>query len=294
MDNLDGLCENLRNYFATRSDIAMAFLFGSAAREEQTVDSDLDIAVYFYPKTKALEWEEETEFPSTDEVWGDIDSITSSNTDLVVLNRAPATLAYAVLNESRSIIIKDTALYWRFFLTISSAAEDFRQFAREYWEIKHRSRSLSDVDRDRLLRIVDFLRNELADVETFTNLSREVYLRDSNIRRNVERWVENIVNASIDIGKVLLASSEARIPQTYREILSNLNGLSEFDPAVAEKLAGFSKLRNILAYEYMDIRWTRISAFVQEALPGYEYLATYTEKLLSAGGEQIYQIKPTP
>jgi predicted nucleotidyltransferase len=101
MDNLDGLCENLRNYFATRSDIAMAFLFGSTARGEQTEDSDLDIAVYFYPITEALEWEEETEFPSTDEVWGDLDSITYSNTDLVVLNRAPATLAYAVLDENR-------------------------------------------------------------------------------------------------------------------------------------------------------------------------------------------------
>ena len=119
MDNLDVLCESLRNYFASRLDIAMAFLFGSTARGAQTADSDLDIAIYFYPKTKALEWEE-VEFPSADEIWGDIDKITAANTDLVVLNRAPATVAYAVLEGNRPIIIKDISLYWRFFLTVRS------------------------------------------------------------------------------------------------------------------------------------------------------------------------------
>ena len=282
----------MKPYFISRSDIAMAFLFGSTARREQTIESDIDIAIYYYPRTRALEWEEETEFPATDEIWANIDRITSTNTDLVVLNCAPATVAYAVLDKNQPIIVKDISLYWRFFLTISSAAEDFRQFAREYWEIKRRSRSLGDVDKDRLLRTVDFLRNELADAGTFSDLSREVYLKDSNVRRNVERWIENIVNASIDISKVLLASSSTRIPQTYRETLSNLTTLPGFDPAAAEKLAGFAKLRNILAHEYLDIRWSRISAFILEAVPRYEYLATYTEKLISADNGQRQEDQP--
>jgi uncharacterized protein YutE (UPF0331/DUF86 family) len=261
----------------------MAFLFGSAARGRQTEDSDLDIAVYFYPETGALEWEEEGEYPAADAIWADIDRITSSDTDLVVLNRAPATVAYAALEESRPIVVKDIALYWRFFLTVSSAAEDFREFARDYWEIKRRSGSLSEIDRDRLIRIVDFLRAELADAKTFSTLSQEAYLQDSCLRRNVERWVENLVNASIDIGKIILASGGERVPQTYREILGNLKGLAGFDTKVAEDLAAFSKLRNILAHEYLDIRWARISAFLREAVEHYESLARFTEQFLSAG-----------
>jgi len=281
MDSPDVLCEKLKPYFMSRSDIAMAFLFGSAVRGNRTSESDIDIAVYYFPGTRALEWEEEINYTATDEIWAEIDAITSANTDLVVLNNAPATLAYAVLDENRPIIIKDQSLYWRFFLTVSSAAEDFREFAREYWEIKQRSLSLSEVDRDRLLRTVDFLKNELADAGTFRDLSRDVYLKDSNARRNVERWIENIVNASMDIAKVLLASSEKRIPQTYREILSDLGTFPDFDPGEAKRLAGFAKLRNILAHEYLDIRWSRISAFLLEAVPLYEYLATYTLKIIS-------------
>ncbi len=281
MGRLESLCLRFERYFQGRSDIAMAFLFGSVARVQQTEDSDLDIAVYFYPQTGALEWEEDKDFPSLDDLWREVDAIASANTDLVVLNRAPATLAYAILEDGRPIIVKDIALYWRLFLAVSSAAEDFREFARDYWEIKRRSRSLSEIDKDRLLRIADFLRTELADAETFTSLSRPAYAGDSNARRNVERWVENIVNASIDIAKVLLASAGGRIPQTYREILADLSSLPGFEAGMAEKLAAFSKLRNILAHEYLDIRWMQISTFIERAVPHYEYLARYTERLLS-------------
>ncbi|MBF8277415.1 MAG: Polbeta protein [Candidatus Brocadiaceae bacterium] len=36
----------------------MAFLFGSYAKATAHRESDVDIAVYFRPKTKYLEWEE--------------------------------------------------------------------------------------------------------------------------------------------------------------------------------------------------------------------------------------------
>jgi len=39
----------------------------------------------------------------------------------------------------------------------------------------------------------------------------------------VERWIENLVNASTDIAKILLASSKQVAPQTYRETLLHLS-----------------------------------------------------------------------
>ena len=131
--------ESLRAYLSGRTDIAMAFLFGSVATNQFTDESDLDVAVYFFPRSSALEWEEELEFPDENAIWLDIDRIAAMETDLLVLNRAPATVAYAVLEQDRPLFIKDLSLYWRFFLTVSSAAEDFREFTREYWEIKKRA-----------------------------------------------------------------------------------------------------------------------------------------------------------
>jgi len=284
MGKVDELRVRLKHYFLSRPDVAMAFLFGSAARSQQTADSDLDIAIYFYPPSASLEWEEQGEYPEEDRIWAEVERITSIDTDLLVLNRAPATVAYAVLEEDCPIVVKNISLYWGLLLAVSSAAEDFRQFTREFLEIKQRSRSLSDVDKDRLLRVVDFLSSEIADAGDFSSLTRESYLTDSGRRRNVERWIENIVNASIDIAKVLLASVQTRLPQTYREIFLNLGTLQDFDAETAENLSRFSRLRNILAHEYLDTRWARISAFIQEAVPYYHRLLAYVSQILPRYG----------
>ncbi|MFQ5750398.1 MAG: nucleotidyltransferase domain-containing protein, partial [bacterium] len=52
----------LQKYFSTRQDIAFAFLFGSQANGQTHKLSDVDIAVYFYPKEpRWLEFEEEVD-----------------------------------------------------------------------------------------------------------------------------------------------------------------------------------------------------------------------------------------
>ena len=185
-----------------------------------------------------------------------------------------------MLYEDVPIIIKDNSLYWRFFLSISFAAEDFRAFTRVYWAIKQRSKSLTDIDSDRLIHILDFIESELSDLPMFNPLTKNAYMSDSSTRRNVERWVENIVNASIDLAKIVSASEQKKIPQTYREILQNMELLEVFDSEVAQKLSGFSKLRNVLAHEYIDIRYEQIDTFIQEMEPSYRKLFNFAKGML--------------
>ena len=81
----------------------------------------------------------------------------------------------------------------------------------------------------------------------------------------MQRWVENVVNATIDIAKIVIASEKKKIPQTYRQIVENLNQVDGFDKNTVEGIANFTKLRNILAHEYIDIRFNRIKGFISEA-----------------------------
>ena len=270
----------LKAYFAKQPDIVMAFIFGSRAKGRATVESDFDIAVYFKPKTKELEWEGTADYANEDKIWLAAEKIAGGRVDLVVLNRAPATVAFAVIQEGEPLIIKDYALYLRFFLAISSAAEYFRDFTRDFWEIKQRSASLNEIDRERLIRTVDFLEAELADYPKFIGLTQKAYESDAALRRNLERWAENIVNSSIDAAKIILASEKKKIPQTYREVLQELSLLKDFNPATAEKLAQFAKLRNILAHEYLDIRFNQLKKFVAESEPLYRELADFIKKAL--------------
>lgn len=274
------LSNRLSRYFTSRTDVVMAFLFGSYAKGHATRESDLDIAVYFYPKTNRLEWEEDTHYLNEGAIWSEIEELTGLESELLVLNRASATVAASVLQEGIPLVVKDIPLYWRFFLTISSEAEDFRQLIEDFRQIKQRSRSLTEIDRSRLITISDFLEPELSDYPGFRDLTREQYLNDSAARRNVERWIENIVNSSIDIAKILIASSQKRMPQTYRGILENLALMKNFDKVDAQGLSDFARLRNILAHEYLDVRYKNITAFIAEAEPLYKRLVEFTKQYL--------------
>ena len=76
-------------------------------------------------------------------------------------------------------------------------------------------------------------------------------------------------------------SEKKKIPQTCREILVELSLLKDFNPATAEKLARFAKLRNILAHEYLDLRFNQLKKFAAESEPLYRELVDFIKRFLS-------------
>jgi len=59
-------------------------------------------------------------------------------------------------------------------------------------------------DRECLIRYIDFMESELSDFPRFSKVNWKIYSENRDLRRNLERWIENIVNCSIDIAKVIL------------------------------------------------------------------------------------------
>ncbi len=282
--DIEPVRDRLASYLEGRDDISFSYLFGSRVKGTATAESDWDVAVYFRPDGRELEWEEEKRYGDEDEIWGEIERLVGDTADFVVLNRAPSTLALAVLLEGIPLLVRSRSLLWRFFLRISMDAEDERAFARDYVAVKDRSRSLSEIDRDRLVRIIDFIETELADLESFRDLEKRGYFGDSAARRNVERWVENLINASIDIAKILLASHRLPIPQTYREALRHLSLLDGFPDGTARELSSFAKLRNILAHEYLDVRFESIRRFIDGAEGPIRFLVARARSSVESKG----------
>ena len=66
--------------------------------------------------------------------------------------------------------------------------------------------------KERLVKHLNFLEEELKDYALFKKLQRDEYLSNRNKRRNVERWIENVINSTVDISKVILTIEEIRIP----------------------------------------------------------------------------------
>jgi uncharacterized protein YutE (UPF0331/DUF86 family) len=140
--------------------------------------------------------------------------------------------------------------------------------------------------RFRLIKHLTFLENELKDYETFGTLSWKEYNDDRGKRRNVERWIENIINSSIDIAKLILTSEDRSLPDTYKDIVKNLSLVADFSEEGMGKLSRWVSLRNIISHEYLDIRWASIQKFISESKPFYEDFLKRVKNYLEANSEE--------
>lgn len=134
-----------------------------------------------------------------------------------------------------------------------------------------------------ILRRLEFLRVESGDITSFTSMTQAEYAEDRNRRRNLERLAENIANSVVDITKIVLESSNLPAPSTYREIVLCLPALGVLDETLTQRLANMVRLRNIVAHEYLDIRWASLRRFIDEAPAAVKEFRASIERLPGLG-----------
>jgi len=123
--------------------------------------------------------------------------------------------------------------------------------------------------KQKLLKHINFVEAEIGDYPKFKTLTWKEYSDDRDKRRNVERWTENIINSSIDIAKAILILEGKNLPDNYKEIVLAVSTIKELEIDSADQLSRWVKFRNILAHEYLDIKWTSIKKFIAETEPLY-------------------------
>lgn len=258
------IVEQLTHYFEKEPSVLMAFLFGSRAIGTERASSDWDVAVYFKP-VEYMETEIEIEYPDEDRIWSAlVDILETDDADMVVLNRVRSPLVYNVLRKGTPLVIKDRRLYIDLLCKVSYEATDWWDFVSDYWQISEKAKSIPPEEKSRLLGHLRFLENEFSEIEQIKNFTWQDYLQDSFKRKVIERWIENLVMSMLDIAKIILASQKREIPQTYKDILK-VFGTIYVAPSFGERISWFAIMRNILAHEYLDIKWKRITRFVSEA-----------------------------
>jgi len=125
------ITERLKDYFEHREEVAFAYLFGSQAKGLASPLSDIDVAVYFYPKHfKPVEFEEPIYYEKEDTIWEEIERLLNKEIELLCLNRAPATVAASAI-RGIPLTIKDWGLYLDFMEIVTSVAVDFRDLLIE-------------------------------------------------------------------------------------------------------------------------------------------------------------------
>jgi hypothetical protein len=124
---MEDIIDLLKEYFKKRDDVAFAFLYGSWAKGNATRLSDIDVAVYFYPKKRRpIEYEEEVFYDGEKEILTDLERLLKREVELLVLNRAPSYISASSI-RGIPIVIKDFGLYLDFMLTVTDIGDDFEE-----------------------------------------------------------------------------------------------------------------------------------------------------------------------
>ena len=273
MANIKDKIKLVRNYFRQKPEVLMSFIFGSYAAGRETSGSDFDIAVYFRDSEK-------TDYSNEDQIRLEVTEILHQDIDLVCLNGAPASLVSDVIKTGIPLFIRDRKLYWTLYLKVSLEAEDFLGFARDYMKIYQNAKSLVPEQKTRLLARLQFLEDEFREIGEFEKLTFKEYQDDKIQRRNIERWTENIINASIDIAKIILASEKKKMPGSYEEALRDFAMSAGLADDEARKFAAFAGIRNILAHEYLEILYGRIQNFIKESPLLYKKILHFLDNYL--------------
>lgn len=120
------------------------------------------------------------------------------------------------------------------------------------------------ADRRKLIPHIEYIEKEVSFLSVYEKeIDWKVYHNNRGKRLEVERWVECIINATIDISKMLLTIKEEELPETSREILFQIGSRIYNKEEEAETFSELAKIRNTLAHRYLDIRWKDIKRFLQ-------------------------------
>ena len=122
-----GILTELKNYFSNRTDVAFSFLYGSYARGTAHSESDIDIAVYFYPAERhPVEYEEDVYYDGEHEIWADLEELQGKEVELLVLNRVSASVSASAIRGT-PLVINDWKLYLDYMEIVTREAEDYAQ-----------------------------------------------------------------------------------------------------------------------------------------------------------------------
>jgi uncharacterized protein YutE (UPF0331/DUF86 family) len=87
---------------------------------------------------------------------------------------------------------------------------------------------------------------------------RHEFVSDEAVQDRAARNAQLLAQGCADIALHIIAASGASAPESYAETLTALGAVGVITAALAERLAGAVRLRNILVHGYLDIDHGRL------------------------------------
>lgn len=250
--------------------LEFALLFGSRARGEDGLGSDVDLA--FWPRPgvdrQALE-------ARLCRKWG-------GGLDFAWLPEASWLLWQEVARDGQVLFQRRPDLFARFRIQATlRAAEAFpwrwrhRRFIRRY--LKGDTKLNTDLVLQKLTQMAQYL----GELEPILEISRQRFLADPMVHHAAERLVELLVECAASINTEV-GQAVAGVPASdYYSSFFSLVSAGWMDNERAASLAEWARVRNALVHRYEDVGLDDLYGNLKAALPAWrDYLQTIDGHLI--------------
>lgn len=139
--------------------------------------------------------------------------------------------------------------------------------------------------RGRIAESVEFITREMAEFDNdYKDRTWKDYQQDSKLQKLMDRTVENILTALIEVSGTILVEEGIK-GDSYQDILMKAGELFSFSDNDRKVFAGLSIQRNRLAHRYLNYRWQAIKAYKKASVIINKFLLLVIER--DKGKEKI-------
>jgi hypothetical protein len=237
--------EAIKKYLYKRNEIIFAYLYGSYANNSNNKLSDIDIAVYIDNKQKPVS----SYFGYKSELITELQSMTSKDIDLIILNEVPDKIAYNALNEGSLMFTKSNNISNRFYNNI----------------INNTANNLSDYNiiKDKLKILYQYIMK----LKQYEEITPKKLTNNLELLWSTERGIQLIGQTVIDIGKFILRK-EKLTEEHNKNIMKKLSEHKIISKSLARRMTKLEIYK--LANQNLQLDEEKIVEVINTRLEDFE------------------------
>jgi uncharacterized protein YutE (UPF0331/DUF86 family) len=113
----------------------------------------------------------------------------------------------------------------------------------------------------RIIESIAFVTGEMKEFDQdYANKKYNEYSIDAKLQKIIDRTIENILTAIIEMSGAILAENNIKT-DSYSEVMRKIGLYFEFSDTECEILASFAVQRNRLAHRYLNFRWQVVTFY---------------------------------
>ena len=129
------------------------------------------------------------------------------------------------------------------------------------------------IDEEVIIKRLEKLNQYVQLLKELIKQPQNRFVSDAFVYGNAERYLQLAIQTCMDIGNHILANIKSKTPEEYRDIFILLGENEVISVELADKMAPWAGLRNILVHDYLDINLEKIYRMLQNNLSDFSQFA---------------------